>query len=95
MYHPLVSDRGSFTEYVSSDLPKLTSGTSNPTAQCGASNVYGPMQFASVTHLAGTRTTYEPPSLVQADHIQIESIPDESIPSLVRENMKNETDSTG
>ena len=68
---------------------------SNPTAQCRGSNVYGPMQFTSVTQSAGTRTTYEPPPLAIADHIQILFIPDGSIPSLVRENIKNKADSAG
>jgi len=84
MYRSL-SDRGSLTVYVSSNLPQFPSGNSVPSALRRDATIH----FASVMQSDGAHTTDEAPVFLQADQIHLELTPGNSTPSLGQEDPKD------
>jgi len=94
MYRSL-SNRGSFTQYESSEPPQFSSGASIPSAEGGRSNVHGPLRFPSVTQSERTRTTYEGPAFLPADYVQVEFVPSPLTSGLARGDTQCKSNSAG
>jgi len=94
MYRSLC-DRGSLTQYVSSDPTQFLSMAPNPTAQIRGTNGSGPMRFISATQSEGTRTMYEARVFPPVDQIYAEFIPSGSFLSLTLEDTNDSTESAG
>jgi len=94
MYRSL-SDRGSFTEYVSPDPPPLPLAAFNPgpTGQSRGGSVHGAMRFVSFTQSEGTRGTYEVSVSLPTDEFQVEFVPGGSVSSLGHENTNDKLSS--
>jgi len=95
MYRSL-SDRGSFTEYVSSNPPQFPSVALCPAVQGRGGNVHDAMHFAPLEGTQGTRTTYEDPVFLPTDQVQVEFVrivPGGSVSGFARESTKNKPNS--
>jgi len=84
MYRSL-SDRGSFTECVSSDLPRFVSVSSIPGTQCRGASIH----FASFAQSYGTRTMGSAPPFLPADQVRVEFVPGRSTSSFARESTED------
>ncbi|KAN0107390.1 hypothetical protein V8E52_010221 [Russula decolorans] len=85
MYRSL-SEYGSITTFVSSDLPHYSTGVSVPASPPPKStNTFGPMNFASGTQSGSLLTACEAPVFLPADQVlQVEFVPNMSDSSLWR-----------
>ncbi|KAI0245061.1 hypothetical protein BJV78DRAFT_1365754 [Lactifluus subvellereus] len=79
---------GSFTEYVSTERPKVPPGTPMSYPENRITNVSGRIRFAAATQSNGTGTTSEAPVSMPADHVQSEFAPSVLNPKLVYEDTK-------
>ncbi|KAI0248179.1 hypothetical protein BJV78DRAFT_1363709 [Lactifluus subvellereus] len=88
MYRSL-SQHGSFTEYMSSDLPQVVPVIPSSNPQYKAANANSSIHFATATQSSGTVMGSE---AVSTDHIRLQFILDASNPGIVDEHTKDKAE---